>query len=369
MQARSVKLWSWLHTWSSLACTLFLLMLCLTGLPLIFHDDIDAALNPSDWAPSNPGAEHLSLDAVLETALAREAGSVPLFMSFDTDRPVINVTTGLATDVPDTAMAFRSYDATSGDLVPPSNRGDSVMEFIYQLHVDMFLGLPGMLFLGFIGLLFVLSIVSGVVLYAPFMRRLEFATVRTEGSKRLTWLDRHNLIGILTTAWVLVVGLTGIINTLETPILEVWKAQDLKDLIAEYNVEDAGLSPTQDRASLSDAVQKAVAAAPGMVLQFVAFPGSSYSTQAHYAIFLHGNTPLTQHLVTPVLIDAQTGTFAGLRDMPWYSKALSLSRPLHFGDYAGLPLKLLWAVLDVLTIIVLMSGLYLWATKKRGWRP
>ena len=34
--ARALRRWSWVHTWSSLVCTLFLLMLCLTGLPLIF---------------------------------------------------------------------------------------------------------------------------------------------------------------------------------------------------------------------------------------------------------------------------------------------------------------------------------------------
>jgi uncharacterized iron-regulated membrane protein len=46
--------------------------------------------------------------------------------------------------------------------------------------------------------------------------------------------------------------------------------------------------------------------------------------------------------------------------MPWYVTALFVSQPLHFGDYGGMPLKIIWAVLDVLTIIVLGSGLYLW---------
>src|SRR5690606_32118289 len=45
--------------------------------------------------------------------------------------------------------------------------------------------------------------------------------------------------------------------------------------------------------------------------------------------------------------------------------ALLLSEPLHFGDYGGMPLKILWAVLDVLTIIVLGSGLYLWFARGR----
>jgi uncharacterized iron-regulated membrane protein len=44
-------------------------------------------------------------------------------------------------------------------------------------------------------------------------------------------------------------------------------------------------------------------------------------------------------------------------------KSLFVSQPLHFGDYGGLPLKIVWALLDVLAIIVLGSGVYLWARK------
>jgi uncharacterized iron-regulated membrane protein len=50
--------------------------------------------------------------------------------------------------------------------------------------------------------------------------------------------------------------------------------------------------------------------------------------------------------------------------MPWYVSALLLSQPLHFGDYGGLPLKILWAFLNSIAIVVLGSGLYLWLKKR-----
>ncbi|MNL78870.1 hypothetical protein D3C87_2053570 [compost metagenome] len=52
--------------------------------------------------------------------------------------------------------------------------------------------------------------------------------------------------------------------------------------------------------------------------------------------------------------------------MPWYVKTLFLSQPLHFGDYGGLPLKILWAVLDIFAIVVLGSGVYLWLRKPKA---
>ena len=50
---------------------------------------------------------------------------------------------------------------------------------------------------------------------------------------------------------------------------------------------------------------------------------------------------------------------------PWYVKALSLSQPLHFGDYGGMGLKIVWGVLDAITIVILGSGLYLWIARWR----
>ena len=42
-----------------------------------------------------------------------------------------------------------------------------------------------------------------------------------------------------------------------------------------------------------------------------------------------------------------------------------VSQPLHFGDYGGMPLKIIWALLDLATIVVLGSGLYLWLARNR----
>lgn len=337
-------------------------MLCVTGMPLIFHDEIEAALEKSEWQPANPGGPLLSYDEVLRTALENRPGEVPIYMSFDTDRPVVNVTSGPTAGAPGSQMHFAPYDQTSGDPVIEAGVTHDVLEFILQLHTDMFLGLPGMLFLGGMGVLFIIALVSGIVLYAPFMRKHEYGMVRTEKSSRLKWLDLHNLLGITTMVWVAVVALTGVINTLEKPINSHWRENALADLQRLY--QDA--PPTTEFASLDAAILAAKDAAPSMTLQFVAFPGTNFSTDGHFAIFLHGETPLTTHLTAPVFVDAKTGEVVGLRQMPWYAKTLSLSRPLHFGDYGGLPLKIIWAVLNAITLIVLGSGIYLWI-KRRRW--
>jgi uncharacterized iron-regulated membrane protein len=239
------------------------------------------------------------------------------------------------------------------------------MGFLLKLHTDMFLGLPGKLFLGGMGLLFVAAIVSGVVLYGPFMRKRDFGTVRHTRSARIRWLDWHNLIGVATVAWALVVGATGTINTWADLMLTLWQRGQLAEMTAPYR----GVPRPGTLVSIDTAVATAQAAAPDMTPRLVAFPGTAFSSNNHYAVFMAGNTPLTARLLKPALIDAGTGRLTDMRAMPWYVQALFLSQPLHFGDYGGLPLKIVWALLDGATIVVLGSGIYLWIARKRSVVP
>lgn len=378
MSRGTIRAWVWVHKWSSLLCTAFLLMLCLTGLPLIFHDEIDRLTGdqPAFGMPgvgSSGTAEGLlPLDEMLSRALANRPGEVPLYMAFDNDQPSMTITTGPRPDSPGSQMTIQSFDRSTGELIGAISEDsasgvDAVMHFLLELHTDMFLGLPGMLFLGAMGMAFVIALISGVVLYAPFMRKLEFGTLRTAKAKRTKWLDYHNLLGIVGLAWMLVVGVTGVINALAVPIEAAWKANELAAMTREY----AGREPLDPAryGSLDTAMAAARAQLPGNNPQFIAFPGGTFSSNYHYAVFFQGDTPLTERLLTPALVDAETSAFTAARAMPWYYQALSLSRPLHFGDYGGLPLKLLWAALTLFTVHVLGTGLYLWLGKRRSAAP
>lgn len=359
---KTMKAWCWVHKWTSLVSTLFLLMLCITGLPLVFHDEIEAMGTKSSDAPVAVTASDklITLDQVIARALKERPGDVPLYMSFNEDQPVVNITTGPAADAAENQMSFFPIDRRTGDLVKGGEEG-GVMDFILQLHTDIFLGLPGMLLLGFMGLLFFLSVLSGIIIYRPFMRKLEFGTVRYGKATRTKWLDYHNLLGIVTLAWAMVVGVTGTINTLSEPITAIWRADVLENMTAG---ETGAVAPFK-AGTAGPAVDAALAAAPGMRPQFVAFPGVAFSSRDHLAIFLQGATPLNKKLLTPVLVDAGNGKVDAIAPMPWYMKGLLLSQPLHFGDYGGLPMKILWALLDIITIIILASGIYLWIAKKR----
>jgi uncharacterized iron-regulated membrane protein len=236
-----------------------------------------------------------------------------------------------------------------------------VMDIILKIHKDMFLGLPGELFLGFMGLLLVAAIVSGIVIYAPFMRRLDFGTIRHRQSPRVTWLDLHNLMGAATIVWLLVVGFTGTMNTLAIPLYDLWRAQTLPVLLKPYQ----GM-PVATASAIDEAIARVRDKLPGTIVTSVTLPTSGrFGSPQHLVVWTKGNSPLTARLFTPVLVAMDGSLNVISPQMPWYLRALQTSRPLHFGDYGGLPLKILWALLDVMAIVVLYSGIYLWFAKRK----
>jgi uncharacterized iron-regulated membrane protein len=361
LSARKVRTWYRLHKWTSLLCTLFLLMSSLTGLPLIFHDEIDQLVSPEP--ASGPPVEIPPVPLEKMVAIARQQNPTMriLYVSIDDDAPHVNVgaATGLTVDsMPRKLTVFNAY---TGIPVRVPQPGQSLMDKVLLLHRGLFADTPGELFMGVIALLFVISLVSGALVYGPFMRRLDFGTVRKDGPRRLRWFDLHNLLGIVTLCWALVVGTTGVMNALSTPLFAMWRASAMPQLLKSY-----GNKPPVEKVITADAAAAAARLAlPNMKVTGIVFPNPEMATAHHFLVYTKGRTPVTSRLFTPVLVDAETGEVAMAKGFPWYIRTLEVSRPLHFGDYGGLPLKIIWAGFDFATILVLGSGIYLWLSRRR----
>lgn len=366
MKPQTIKKWFNIHKWTSLICTIFLLMLCLTGLPLIFTHEIEEYFGHGTELPSVPeGTKPLSKDLIIKAGLDQQPGKVMKYVFWDEEEypHQMFLTMGDSPDSPLEADHYMTMDERTGKILLAQSNHVDFMYIMYYLHVEMLAGIPGKLFLGLMGLLFMVSLVSGVVLYAPIMKRFNFGMIRTEKSDRLRWLDMHNMLGIVTLAWVTVVGLTGVINTLVDPALKLWQEGQLAKMVEAY--KDAA-PLTGKMSSIDQAIATAKEAAPDMKMSFIAFPGTPYSSEHHYAVFMKGTSPLTSRMIKPALIDAKTGSLTAINDLPWYLDLIYVSQPFHFGDYGGIPLKVIWALFDLATIVVLISGIYLWIARYKA---
>ncbi len=326
MTPRAIRRWNWIHKWTSLVCMVFMLYLCVTGLPLIFHDEIQDATRTYE-VPTMPANTPLaSLDKIVAAAQAKNPGFVIQYLYPDADNPHIVGATMGRDGITQEGLRFLVLDNRTAKVLDEPDLQSGVMYVLLTLHTDMFAGLPGKLFLGLMGLVFIVSVVSGVVVYKPYMRKLDFATVRRR-TRRLFWLDLHNVLGIVTVAWVCVVGFTGVINTWADLVVKFWQFDQLGAMVAPYRGQPP-LAPNE-LGSLQRAIDTADKVMPGREFAFVAFPGTLFSSPHHYAVFMRGVTPLTAKLLKPALIDAKTGELTDSRDLPWYVSSLLLSQPLR----------------------------------------
>lgn len=159
-------------------------------------------------------APRASLDTIVATAGARYPGEFVRFVFVDPKEPQVQVTLAPSDDA-DFSLNHRiKFDARTGEILrvfgDAATGGHAVVDVILHLHTDLFAGLWGKLFLGLMAALFVAAIVSGVLLYGPYMKKLRFGTVRDGRTPRLRWLDLHNLVGAATLEWAATAGLDGI---------------------------------------------------------------------------------------------------------------------------------------------------------------
>ena len=359
-----MRYWYSLHKWSSLICALVMLMLCITGLPLIFHDELEDALDNRPHLTARPSL-YRNLDTLVAAATAEYPAYQPRWVIINNEKPEVSV--GLAS--PDngknpwiTLNAFTGKFITSPETKSP---GKTALTWISRLHTDLFAGLPGQLFLGFIGLLFLLALVSGVIIYKPFTRFTAFGTIRAAGSPRQKFADLHKLLGIVALIWAVLVTGTGVLHTLSAPLYQHWQTLSVQSLLEPYRHQ----SPPNRFIPVQQAVATVRETLPGHRVAFLYFPNDHWGSPYHYMIFTTGATSYTTHWYTPALVDAATGQLTAVAAVPWYIRLLQLAHPLHSGNYGGLPLKILWAVLDVVTIGMIVSGSYLWLLRKRPASP
>jgi uncharacterized iron-regulated membrane protein len=288
-------------------------------------------------------------------------GDVPLYVSVDAKRDRVRVTTAATPSARDVHFA-RFERSTGARAAPEARAADGTLALVRRLHMTLGLGLPGMLFVGAMGVVFLASTISGVLLPGSLAFGRASGDQPRSRSARVAWRATHVRVGLVAFVWILLVGATGVLGTLATPLMSRW---DRGELAALADADGPGEPTGAARVAVDAAIARALEARPDMTLQFVAFPGATYATERHYAVYLSGTTPLTSRLTTTALVDASSGRLVGLRDAPWYVQALSLAQPLHSGRFGGWPVKVLWALLTIATIVLCLSGLQLWRMRLR----
>ncbi|OEC87786.1 PepSY-associated TM helix domain-containing protein [Acinetobacter sp. YK3] len=352
----------WIHRWISLVIVLPFTILSITGIILIFHEEIDHALGVEPMALHSSLQQQRPLANSLATAQNAYPDEHIISTGYDPEHHPGVLLIGMAKPEQSFEQARWLFaDIGSATLIQQPSERDTLTGFLLELHANWFLGFIGQLIGALIAFLVFLSLISGLVVYAPYVKKFFFGIIRTGKGQRLLQLDLHNLIGSAILGWALVVTLTGFLLGFGTVAIGLWQMTELKALQDKYH----HVSPINLTLSIDDIYAAAQKGEVGWHPTTVFYPKTEYSTQGHYMVLLQGDEGLNEKMLKVALVNAATGQVDTVEELPAYLKAILLSQPLHFGNYGGMPLKILWSLCTLLSLFITLNGAWLWWAKRQ----
>lgn len=371
MKARTLRVFTTVHTWTGLICGLALFIAFYTGSLTMFYGAIERWSQPELRRPPVVSVE--DLDALVRDATTRfpEATHERLFLRLSSvNHPQPHVE--WREDIGRGATSWLLFTPGAEPVDRDRSAHTRLADFVNELHFS--LGLPvqfGRNLLGFLCVLYGLALVSGVLIHAPVLLRDLFALRVGPNLKRL-WQDAHNVIGVLSLPFHLMFALTSALLTINfLPVLGInflvlggqieTFAERHSNLVTHRPDQDLAV-PQQTVAAL---LEQARAAAPTMVPDILIF---EHYGDASAQVSVRGAIPGTLTNGGLVVLDGATGALMAV-DVPGASRATQIAvnsaQSLHYGAFGGELIRWLYALLGLAGAWLFYSGNLLWIESRR----
>ncbi|MDD2841596.1 MAG: PepSY-associated TM helix domain-containing protein [Tolumonas sp.] len=237
---------------------------------------------------------------------------------------------------------------------------------INEVHFSLAIpGMTGRTFLGVISLLYGLALVTGIVIHLPRLTK-DFWLLRKQQGERRHWLDLHNLIGVISLPFHLIFAWTG----------AIWGLSALLYALFNSAVFDQQLyaATGQTFMPMSSVQRTGVVQAPlSAELLLRKLPNTAEFTPKWLHYKNYGDSSAQVEIVAQqekqlsqsklIVLNATTGQL--LQDQTGDNESLNHGMmmglySLHFGDFGGIAIRLLYAVLGIGGCFLFYSGNQLW---------
>jgi len=272
------------------------------------------------------------------------------------------------------ATPYASSFAPDGSLQVIRHEPAPVAQLVDVLHQQiglLFAHEVAMPIMGIISLMYALALVSGVIILLPTFVQDLFATRLGRNLKRM-WLDVHNVLGVLSLPFHLVMALTAVVFAFHDPIYGVQNAVSYDGRIREmFEIGEPPPSvPAPGTPLLTPAqiVARVNAQVPGFNVMAV-----DYSMHdGHREIRVAGSDPRYGHRAPTygfAGVDPYTGVITSTDYLPghqdgWYSTITGFFT-LHFGSFGGTPVRWGYFLLGLAGAFLFYSGNLLWIESRR----
>lgn len=350
MRKRTKRIFS-LHHWCGLIAGVFILAISLSGAVLVFHEDIDAALYEEESQLNTP--DHaLRIDKSFDWVRQQNPG-------WEIRIPALP-------NSPDQALLYELrqgqlrkwvfvHPETGEEVATVAQAHNRFVYILLNLHYNLLSGTPGKVAVLLTGLALLLLTITGFMLYRKsILKVITFRQTISWNSRRSLFSSLHRVVGV----WALVFNLLMCVTGLSLAVTVVNAA--LKGGSLAVQVPDVQIS-------VDGALQEIEAAYPGFEVTYLRFPVSDEGKLQFRGRF-QNDPAYYGALYSTVQVNYKTGRIESvdfLREHPWHERLLTILHPLHFGDYAGIFVKLLYSVGGLMPGILSISGFVIWYYRRK----
>lgn len=377
LRADILRVYKDVHTWTGILCSLALFIAFYAGAITMFETPLQRwASPPATLAPPPPLHQAQQLvDAVLERH-PEAAGRYRVVVETSPEDPARlswQVRPPGAGRGAEAVQYAASFDA-QGALQVVQHRPAEVAQLVDMLHQQV--GLPfdhevAMPIMGVIALLYALALVSGVIILLPTFMQDLFAT-RLGAALKRRWLDVHNVLGVFSLPFHLIMALTAVVFALHDPIYATQDAVSYEGRLDELFVVGAA-SPRQPAAGTRPLTPQQIVARmqqqePGFKVQAIEYLAQGGQPEIRVAGTSsgHGHRAPTFGYAG---VDAYSGDIVSTDYLPgrqdgWYATVTGFFA-LHFGNFGGTPVRWGYFLLGLAGAFLFYSGNLLWIESRR----
>lgn len=335
----------------------------LTGSLLAFREDVDAMLFPSLHYSHHPGdPARVPLERVKETVEAAHPDRRLVALALPATRrraPPETYMLWMRQREPDSPVYLFVYvDPVDGRILGARHQLRDPIWFLWSLHWSLAeLSSVGRRLAGWLGFVILASMISGLVLFWPMLKRGKGVLPRGVGGRR-GWLDLHTVVGFWTWPVMLLATLTGIAIGLSDETR--WIARQVADapgwpaMPSVDAVDGPNLTLDELRAIAKGAVPDTTITTVGPPFR----PGGP----ARVGFMAPGD--LNPWGTGHVLLHPVTGQVLAIRDPRDRTPADRFLGEwliaLHGGDILGLPGRVVICLVGIAPLVGLVSGIVLW---------
>lgn len=366
------KWWLNLHRWTALSIGFLFVLLGLTGSLNVFRWEIDALLNP-ELQIAEPKGQYRSLEEIMHAAQAA--------------RPDCEGNWSLQWPENASSLALVRCRETQSERwfslkmiwVDPytaavmSNRtfGDFLTTWIYDLHWALLLDETGHTIVGFLGVMLMITLGTGLYLWWPGPRGLRKALrIKLNASPERLIFDLHKSFGLCALPVLFVLAFSGVYLIFPEYV------KPLVNLFSPMTPEPVEMVSVPTPGWVPIGIDEAVAIARGVFPdgepKWITIPNGQ--TGVYKVTMRRVDAGIAEWLnktygASGVAIDQYSGDVLAVKDSTRRSIGdlfLDVQWALHYGEALGLPGRILWCIAGLLLLLLYITGIVRWMQKRRA---